>query len=177
MSTSSILSVHEIDIQSDQTVICRVDFNVPMEGGKIRDDYRIRAALPTLKAILETGAKLVLCSHLGRPKGQRLNQFSLLPIATRLAEILERDIVFAHDDISSETAHLVHELPPNGILMLENLRFFPGEKKGDANLARAIADLGHVFVDDAFGAMHREHASITGVPPVSYTHLTLPTKA
>jgi phosphoglycerate kinase len=164
MSTSSVLSIHELSIQADQTVLCRVDFNVPMEGGKIRDDHRLRAALPTIKAILDTGAKLVLCSHMGRPKGQRSSQYSLLPVAIRLAEILEREVVFAHDDIGAEITHLVHELPPNGILMLENLRFYPGEKKGDANLARAMADLGQVFIDDAFGAMHREHASITGVP-------------
>ena len=164
MTETSVRSIHNLAIESNQVVLCRVDFNVPMDGVTIRDDYRIRAALPTLKAILETGAKLVLCSHLGRPKGQRLEQFSLLPIAARLAELLERDVVFAHDDLSSETSHLVHELPENGILMLENLRFFQGEKSGEAAFARQLADLADVYINDAFGAMHREHASITGVP-------------
>ena len=104
--------------------------NVPLNGNEIRDDYRIRAALPTLRAILETGAKLVLCSHLGRPKGQYDERYSLLPVAARLAELFEKEVVFAHDEISSETVHLVRELPDNGILMLENLRFYPGEKWG-----------------------------------------------
>lgn len=164
MSTPSISSVHELDIESKHTVLCRVDFNVPLDGDNIRDDYRIQAALPTIRTILDTGAKLILCSHLGRPKGQRDPKFSLLPVAARLAELLERDVVFAHDEISSETTHLVRELPDNGILMLENLRFYHGEKSGDTELARSLAELADIFIDDAFGAMHRSHASITEVP-------------
>ena len=164
MTNKKIISLHEMEIQADQVVLCRVDFNVPMNGETIRDDHRIRAALPTIKTILDTGAKLVLCSHLGRPRGQKISQFSLLPAAERLAHLLEREVIFAHDGIGTETQQLVHEMVPNGILMLENLRFYPEEKSGDGEFAQQLASLADVFVNDAFGAMHREHASITGVP-------------
>ena len=164
MSDSSVSSIHDLEINENNIVLCRVDFNVPMNGTEVRDDYRIRAALPTIKAILATGTKLVLCSHLGRPKGQRLEQYSLLPVAAKLAELLERDVVFAHDDITSETIQLINELPANGVMLLENIRFYPGEKNCENDLSVRLGDLADVFINDAFGAMHREHASITGVP-------------
>ena len=161
---SAVRSIHELEITESNVVLCRVDFNVPIKDGVIQDDFRIRAAVPTINAILNTGAKVVLCSHLGRPKGQRVEQLSLLPIAAKLAELLSKDVVFVHDDISSETAQIVHEAPANGVIVLENIRFFAGEKTGDAALASSLASFADIYVNDAFGAMHREHASITGVP-------------
>jgi phosphoglycerate kinase len=146
------------------TVLCRVDFNVPLKNGVITDDTRIRAALPTIAKLREGGAKVVLASHLGRPDGERKPEYSLLPVAEKLASLVDVEVVFSHDIVGDEVAQLVKEQQARGIVLLENLRYDAREESGDSAFARALAALADVFVNDAFGAMHRPHASITGVP-------------
>jgi phosphoglycerate kinase len=160
MSTTPL---SELDLKG-KTVLCRVDFNVPLQDGVVSDDNRIRAALPTILALREAGAKLVLCSHLGRPKGKVNASMSLMPAAARLAELLDADVVFCHDNATDEVGHLVKDAGAHAVVVLENLRFHAGEKSGDAQFARRLASYADVFVNDAFGTMHRAHASITGVP-------------
>src|SRR5688572_24337011 len=154
------------DLQvADKRVLVRVDFNVPLDGETVTDDTRIRAALPTLKALRDRSARLVLCSHLGRPKGKGFEpSWSTLPAAARLAELLDVEVVFGHSVVGDEVVQLTRELGPGGVMMVENLRFDPGEKSNDPEFARNLAALGDVYVDDAFGAMHRPDASIVGVP-------------
>lgn len=165
MSGRSTRTLDQLDLTRARTVLVRVDFNVPLDDDcKVTDDTRIRAALPTLRALRDKGVTLVLCSHLGRPKGQRNPRLSLLPAAARLSELLEVDVVFAHDTVGDEVVHLVQEQGEGAVVMVENLRFDPREKEGDDDFARELARLGDAFVNDAFGAMHRSHASITGVP-------------
>ncbi|MBW2253202.1 MAG: phosphoglycerate kinase [Deltaproteobacteria bacterium] len=161
--TASLPTLDDLDLEG-KAVLCRVDFNVPLKGNTISDDTRIRAALPTIRRIREVADKLVLCSHLGRPKGQRVPELSLLPIAARLAELLDVEVVFAHDTVGDEVVKLRKDLPSGGVMVVENLRYDPREKAGDTDFARELAALGEVFVNDAFGALHRAHASITGVP-------------
>lgn len=156
-------SLSDLDV-SGKRVLCRVDFNVPLDGTEVVDDTRIRAFLPTLEVLRERGARLVLASHLGRPKGKVVRSMSLLPAAERLAQLIDAEVVFAHDTVGDEVVALSQELPDGGVMVVENLRFHPGEKKNDPDFAKSLAALGDVFVLDAFGAMHRAHASIVGVP-------------
>jgi phosphoglycerate kinase len=148
---------------SGKRVIVRVDFNVPIDDGTIQDDTRIRAALPTIQRLLDGGAALVLISHLGRPKGKVDPVFSLRPVATRLSELLGRPVTLADDVIGEDAVAKIATLSPGDVLLLENVRFEPGEEKNDDALARSLAAFGDLFVNDAFGAAHRAHASTEGI--------------
>jgi phosphoglycerate kinase len=142
----------------------RVDYNIPMKDGVITDDTRIKASIPTLELALSKGTSLVLCSHLGKAKGTPDPKFSLAPAAKRLSELLGRPVVFAPDCIGPEVEKMVAAMKPGDVLLLENLRFHAGEEKGDPEFAKALAKLGEVYVNDAFGTAHRPHASVSGVP-------------
>jgi phosphoglycerate kinase len=145
-------------------VFCRLDLNVPMnDTGEITDDTRIRAALSTITYLVEKGAKLVLASHLGRPKGKARADLSLEPIAARLHELLEREIIFVHDCIGDGIKKLISELKPGSIMMLENLRFHSNEEKNEDSFAKLLAQNIDVYVNDAFGAAHRPHASVQAI--------------
>lgn len=147
-----------------RTVLVRVDFNVPLSSGRVTDDSRIRAALPTLHSLLERGATLVLMSHLGRPKGPSEAE-RMEPVARRLGELLGREVRYLASDgpASNEQRHFVAEAPAGSVTMLENTRFDPGETADDRRLARSLAEYADLFVNDAFGAAHRAHASTHGV--------------
>ncbi|MCF8106622.1 MAG: phosphoglycerate kinase [Desulfohalobiaceae bacterium] len=152
-------------------VLIRLDLNVPLQDGLIQDDSRIREALPTIKHVLKMNGIPILCSHLGKPKGERNQGLSLQPVAKRLSQLLEREIKMAPDCIGSEVKDLVNRLEPGEVLLLENLRFHSGETKNDKEFSRQLAELGDVFVNDAFGVVHRKHASVVGVvdyAPASY---------
>ena len=149
----------------NQRVFVRVDFNVPIEDGKITDDERIRGALPTLELLLSKGARLILASHLGRPKGRDPKQ-SLLPVASVLQHHLQRDVIFADDCIGDGVRKMATDLQAGQILLLENLRFHSGEEKNDEGFAKQLAQNADVYVNDAFGAAHRAHASTAGMVPL-----------
>ena len=144
-------------------VLLRCDFNVPLKNGVIGDDTRIRAALDTLRYILEQGGAVIACSHLGRPKGQAVPEMSLKPVAARLSELLGLPVSMAPDCVGAETKALAEALQPGQVLLLENLRFHKEEEKNDPAFARELASLADVYVSDAFGTVHRAHASTAGV--------------
>ncbi len=155
-------SINDIDF-AGKRVLVRVDFNVPLEGGKITDETRINAALPTINALVEGGARVVLCSHLGRPGGKPDPELSLAPVAERLDEILDTTVKMAPDCVGDEVARMRAELGEGEVLLLENTRFHAGEEDNDPEFAKALAGDAEVYVDDAFGSMHRAHASTVGV--------------
>lgn len=157
--------VDELKVEG-RRVLVRVDFNVPLtKDRQVADDGRIQAALPTIRSLLNRGAKVVLCSHLGRPGGKVDAKYSLAPVAERLAELLENvDVVLAEESIGSGIEKQSHELGPGKLLLLENLRFYPEEEANDEGFARQLAKLCDVYVSDAFGTLHRAHASTAGVP-------------
>jgi len=155
-------TVRDIDIKGKR-VLMRVDFNVPMADGKVTDDKRIRASLPTIQYVLDQGASLVLMSHLGRPKGGQDPAFSLKAAAEALAALLGKPVQMAPDTVGAEVKKMAEALKPGEVLMLENTRFYPGEEKNDLDLARQMAELGEVYVNDAFGSAHRAHASTEGI--------------
>ena len=156
-------TVRDIDVRGKR-VLERVDFNVPLdENGRITDDTRIRASLPTIRYLLDNGAAVILMSHLGRPKGKPDPKYSLRPVAERLSELLGMTVAQAEDCIGPSTEARVRALQPGQVLLLENLRFHPEEEANDPAFAKALASLGEVYVNDAFGTAHRAHASTEGV--------------
>jgi len=150
----------------DRRVLVRVDYNVPLEDGRITDDTRIRATLPTLRHLVGHGARVILVSHLGRPKGQARPELSLAPVAERLGELIDAPVRFVADVTGPEARAAVESLGSGQILLLENVRFQAGEEKNDAALSRELAELADVYVNDAFGAAHRAHSSTAGVAEV-----------
>lgn len=155
-------SVKDIDVKGKR-VLVRVDFNVPIKEGKIKDDTRIRAALPTIQYLIEQGAALILCSHLGRPKDQPEPEFSMKPVAEYLGKLLGKPVAFAEDCIGPAAETAAAALKPGDVLVLENTRFHKGESKNDPEMAKQLAALADVYVNDAFGSAHRAHASTEGV--------------
>ncbi len=157
-------TVKDVDVRSKR-VLVRVDYNVPLDAeGNVSDDKRITASLPTVNYLLEQGAKIILCSHLGRPKGEVKKEFSLAPVAKRLRELLPNTkIYFAPDCIGEEAEKMANELKDGEILLLENLRFHKEEEKNDPEFAKKLASLADIYVSDAFGTVHRAHASTAGV--------------
>ena len=159
-------SIRDIDVTGKRCLV-RVDFNVPLDDKDgtmvITDDTRIKETLPTLTYLIEKGAKIILCSHLGRPKGQRDPKQSLKPVASRLSEMLGRPVEFADDCVGADAKAQALALADGGVLLLENVRFHAGEEKNDADLAKQMADLAEIYVNDAFGSAHRAHSSTAGV--------------
>jgi len=161
------LSIRDLDLPG-RRVFIRVDFNVPLENGVVTDDTRIRASVPTIRYALERGATAILASHLGRPKGQVNSKYSLKPVAPKVAELLGRPVSFAPDCIGAGAKSVVDEVhrAGGGVVLLENLRFHPEEEKNDAAFARQLASLTDLYVNDAFGAAHRAHASVEAITHV-----------
>jgi len=157
------LSIRDLDLKGKRVFI-RVDFNVPLDGSHVTDDTRIRETLPTLRLAIDSGARLVLASHLGRPKGKVDPKFSLAPVAARLCELLGKPIDFASDCVGAEARAKSLALANGGVLLLENVRYHPQEEANDREFSRQLAELcDEVFVSDAFGSAHRAHASVVGI--------------
>jgi len=155
-------TIRDIDAKGKK-VLVRVDFNVPMKDGQITDDTRIRAALPTIQYLLDRGAAVILCSHLGRPKGGPEAKFSLAPVAAYLGTLLKIEVAFASDCVDQPAEAEASKLKPGEVLVLENTRFHPEEEANDLEFAKAMASLANLYVNDAFGTAHRAHASTEGI--------------
>jgi len=168
--------VNEVDLEGKRVFI-RVDFNVPLdEERNITDDNRIRAVLPTINYALDENAKVIVASHMGRPKGQRVEKLSMEPVARRLARLIKKDVKMAPDCVGPEVGKMVAGMSPGEVLMLENLRFNPGETKNNPEFSKALAGLCDVYVDDAFAVAHRAHASVVGITefvPLSVAGFTM----
>src|SRR5256714_7930979 len=156
------LSIKDLDLKGKR-VFVRVDFNVPVKDGKVEDDTRIRAALPTIQYAISEGGRVILASHLGRPKGERVEKYSLRPVAEHLSELLGNPVAFAEDCVGEEARSKVEAMSDGDVLLLENLRFHSEEEKNDDEFARRLASLCDVYVNDAFGTAHRAHASTAGI--------------
>ena len=163
---SALPRLEDLHLLPGTPVLVRVDFNCPLADGEVADDTRIRAAMPTLRYLMEKGARIILCSHLGRPGGHRVPALSLEPVGAKLAEIIEGEVIFVHDTVGDDIEELVNELTPGGIMMLENLRFNPGEQSNDKEFASRLARLARHYVNEAFACMHRAEASIVGVAQI-----------
>jgi phosphoglycerate kinase len=159
-----VRTLDDLEVVPGTRVFVRADLNVPLREGRITDDLRVRASLPTLRRLLEAGARVVVGSHLGRPKGAPDPGSSMAPVGQRLAELLDTEVVVASDVVGDDARAKATALEDGQLLLLENLRWEPGETAGDPGFAAALAAFGEVYVDDAFGAAHRAHASISGVP-------------
>lgn len=158
-------TLDELDLDG-KVVLCRVDFNVPLDNGSVSDDTRIRRAVPTIEALRRRAGRVVLASHLGRPGGRADPKSSLMPAAAHLATLIDAEIIFAHDTVGDELKRIIDDSPEGSVIVLENLRFFEGEKSNDPVFAQQLGSLADVYINDAFGTMHRSHASIVGVPAV-----------
>ncbi len=157
-------TIDQLDLRNKRVII-RVDFNVPLDDvSQITDDSRIRAALPTINHVIDEGGSVVLCSHLGRPKGKVCPELSLAPVAKRLQRLMGKPVLFANDCIGPDVQSLVSQMKVGDVLLLENLRFHPGEEANDEAFASQLASLGNVYINEAFGTAHRSHASTIGIP-------------
>lgn len=162
MSALNKKTVEDINV-SGKKVLVRCDFNVPLKDGEITSDKRIVASLPTIKYLIDHNAKVILCSHLGRPKGEFKPEFSLAPVAKRLSELLGREVKMAKDVVGESAQALAAELKDGDVMLLENVRFHAEETKNDPEFSKALASLAEIYVNDAFGSAHRAHSSTTGV--------------
>ena len=158
------LSVRDLRDLAGKRVFVRVDFNVPLDAGRVTDDSRITASLPTIRLLASSGARVVLASHLGRPRGEPRAEYSLAPVASHLAALIGAPVAFATDCVGDAAEQTAGALSPGGVLLLENLRFHAGEEANDDAFVTRLARLGEVYVNDAFGSAHRAHASTAGVP-------------
>lgn len=155
-------SIEDIEVKGKK-VLVRCDFNVPLKDGKITNDKRIKESLPTIKYLMENGAKVILCSHLGRPKGEFLPEFSLKPVAERLTELLAKEVKLSNDVAGEDTIKIAQSLNNGDVMLMENVRFEKGETKNDPELSKKLASVAEIFVNDAFGTAHRAHCSTAGV--------------